>query len=191
MTVEQKERNAEARAEEGARWSQGMCRANAGDAEVYGELLHEIGVVLEKYVRRRFGDSDFVEDCVQECLLAIHRARASYDPSRSFRSWMFTIARHKVIDTLRRRAARGRYETSQGSGDEAAAPANGSRAALEAADALRALSPEYREALLLTKLEGRSVSEAAEQVGVSVSAMKSRVHRGIRQVRSVLESEAD
>jgi RNA polymerase sigma-70 factor (ECF subfamily) len=191
LTIERKERDAEGRAEESARWSQGMCRANAGDAEVYGELLHEIGVVLERYVRRRFGDTDFVEDCVQECLLAIHRARASYDPSRSFRSWMYTIVRHKVIDTLRRRAARGRYETSQGYGDEAAAPANGSGAALEAADALRALPPEYREALLLTKLEGRSVSEAAEQVGVSVSAMKSRVHRGIRQVRSVLESEAD
>jgi RNA polymerase sigma-70 factor (ECF subfamily) len=179
LTAEWKERGAEGRAQEDARWSQGMCRANAGDAEAYGELLHEIGVVLEKYVRRRFGDTDFVEDCVQECLLAIHRARASYDPSRSFRSWMFTIVRHKVIDTLRRRAARGKYETSQGPGDDAAAPANGSRAAFEAADALRALPSEYREALLLTKLEGRSVSEAAEQVGVSVSAMKSRVHRGI------------
>jgi RNA polymerase sigma-70 factor (ECF subfamily) len=190
LAIERKERDAEGRAEEDARWSQGMCRANAGDAEAYGELLHEIGVVLEKYVRRRFGDTDFVEDCVQECLLAIHRARASYDPSRSFRAWMFTIIRHKVIDTLRRRAARGRYETSQDGSDEAAAPANGSKAALEAAYALRALQPEYREALLLTKLEGRSVSEAAERVGVSVSAMRSRVHRGIRQVRSVLESEA-
>jgi RNA polymerase sigma-70 factor (ECF subfamily) len=191
LAFERTERDAEERAEENARWSQGMRHANAGDAEAYGELLHEIGAVLEKYVRRCFGDTDFVEDCVQECLLAIHRARASYDPSRSFRAWMFTIVRHKVIDTLRRRAARGKYETSQGGSDEAEAPANGSRAALEAADALRALQPEYREALLLTKLEGRSVSEAAEQAGVSVSAMKSRVHRGIRQVRSVLESEAD
>ena len=191
MAIERKERYAEGRAEEDARWSQGMCRANAGDAEAYGELLHEIGVVLEKYVRRRFGDTDFVEDCVQECLLAIHRARASYDPSRSFRAWMFTIVRHKVIDTLRRRSVRGRFETPQGGSDEVEAPANGSKAALEAAYALRALQPEYREALLLTKLEGRSVSEAAEQVGVSVSAMRSRVHRGIRQVRSVLESEAD
>jgi RNA polymerase sigma-70 factor (ECF subfamily) len=191
LAIERKELNAEARAEEGARWSQGMCRANAGDAEAYGALLDEIGVVLEKYIRRRFGDTDFVEDCVQECLLAIHRARASYDPSRSFRSWMFTIVRHKVIDTLRRRATRGRHETSQGRGDEVAAPENESGAALEAADALRALTPEYREALLLTKLEGRSVSEAADQVGVSVTAMKSRVHRAIRQVRSVLELEAD
>jgi RNA polymerase sigma-70 factor (ECF subfamily) len=191
MTIEHEKLGAAGRAEEGARWAQQMCRANAGNAEGYGELLHEIGGVLEKYVRRRFGDTDFVEDCVQECLLAIHRARASYDPSRSFRSWMFAIVRHKVIDTLRRRATRGRVEHPLDLGDEAAAPRNGSGAALEAADALRALAPEYREALVLTKLEGRSVSEAAEQVGVSVSAMKSRVHRGIRQVRSVLELEVD
>jgi RNA polymerase sigma-70 factor (ECF subfamily) len=190
LVVEREQRAAQGREEEDARWSQWMRRANAGDAEAYRELLQEIGGVLEQYLRRRFGDSDFVEDCVQECLLSIHRARASYDPSRSFRSWMFTIARHKALATLRRRGTRGRYETSEGGG-EAAAPATDPTASLQAAQALRALAPEYREALVLTKLEGRSLSEAAEQVGVSVTAMKSRVHRGIRQVRRLLEREGD
>jgi RNA polymerase sigma-70 factor (ECF subfamily) len=188
LVIEREQRDERGREEEDARWSQGMRRANAGDAEAYRELLQEIGGVLERYVRRRFGDSDFVEDCVQESLLSIHRARASYDPSRSFRTWMFTIVRHKVIDTLRRRGTRWRHETPEGGG-EGAAPAADPTAALQAAQALRALSPEYREALVLTKLEGRSVSEAAEQAGVSATAMKSRVHRGIHQVRHLLERE--
>jgi len=176
----EEEQIAEEREQESARWSQWMHRANAGDAQAYRDLLQEIGVVVERYLRRRFGASDFVEECVQECLLSIHRARASYDPSRSFRAWMFTIVRHKAIDTLRRRGTRARWETSEGDAGEAAAPANESAATLQ-----------VREALVLTKLEGRSLNEAAKHVGVSVTAMKSRVHRAIQQSRRLLEMEGD
>ena len=100
-----------------------MCRANAGDQDAYERLLTEIGGVMEIYLRRRFGDADLVEECVQECLLSIHRARASYDPSRPFRSWMFTIVRHKAIDLLRRRGTRQQHETAAPRGEEFAAPA--------------------------------------------------------------------
>jgi RNA polymerase sigma-70 factor (ECF subfamily) len=179
------------RAEEEARWSAWMCRANAGDRDAYERLLAEIGGVMERYLRRRFGSSDLVEECVQECLLSIHRARASYDPSRSFRSWMFAILRHKAIDLLRRRGTRQRHETAAPRGEEVAAPAVDPGTALEAAEALAAIRPEYRDALILTKLQGHSLAEAARLAGVSVTAMKSRVHRGIRDVRSLLEREED
>jgi len=187
----EEERIAEEREQESARWSQWMHRANGGDAQAYRDLLEEIGVVLERYLRRRFGANDFVEECVQECLLSIHRARASYDPSRSFRAWMFTIVRHKAIDILRRRGTRVRWETSEVGTGEAAAQSSESTASLQVAQVLRALPQEYREALILTKLEGRSLSEAAKQAGVSVTAMKSRVHRAIQQSRRLLELEGD
>jgi RNA polymerase sigma-70 factor (ECF subfamily) len=177
------------RAEDETRWSAWMCRANAGDRDAYERLLGEIGGVMERYLRRRFGDSDLVEECVQECLLSIHRARASYDPSRPFRSWMFAIVRHKVIDLLRRRGTRQRYESPAPRGEEAAGAAVDPGATLEAAEALAAIRPEYREALILTKLQGHSLADAAALAGVSLTAMKSRVHRGIREVRSLLERE--
>lgn len=181
----------EGRAEEEARWSAWMCRANAGDRDAYERLLAEVGDVMERYLWRRFGDSDLAEECVQECLLSIHRARASYDPSRPFRSWMFAIVRHKAIDLLRRRGTRQRHETATPRGEEFAAAAVDPGTALQAADALAAIRPEHREALILTKLQGYSLAEAASLAGVSVTAMKSRVHRGIREVRSLLEREAD
>jgi RNA polymerase sigma-70 factor (ECF subfamily) len=180
-----------ARVEEEARWSEWMVRANAGDAEAYAELLGEVGGVMEQYLRRRFGESDFIEDCVQECLLAIHRARASYDPARQFRPWMFTIVRHKAIDMLRRRGTRDRHVAEERGSDEALAPNADPAVALQAAEALRGLAPEHREALLMTKLEGHSLDEAARRAGVSVTAMKSRVHRGIKQVRRLLAQEED
>jgi RNA polymerase sigma-70 factor (ECF subfamily) len=189
---EQRERPGVARTEEEARWSEWMARANAGDVEAYTKLLGEIGGAMERYLRRRFGESDFIEDCVQECLLAIHRARATYDPARRFQPWMFTIVRHKAIDMLRRRGARYRHEAREGSGEEPAAPlADDPTITLQAAEALRGLAPEYRSALLMTKLEGHSLDEAARRAGVSVTAMKSRVHRGIKQVRHLLAQEED
>jgi RNA polymerase sigma-70 factor (ECF subfamily) len=104
---------------------------------------------------------------------------------------MFAIVRHKAIDLLRRRGTRQRHETAAPRGEEAAAPAVDPGTALEAAEALTAIRPEYRDALILTKLQGHSLAEAARLTGVSVTAMKSRVHRGIREVRSLLAREDD
>jgi len=188
--VEGGERSAAERAESEARWSAWMGRALAGDADAYRRLLEEIAPVMEQYLRRRFGASDFVEDCVQECLLSIHRARASYDPRRPFRPWMFAIVRHKAIDLLRSRGTRRRHEAPE-AGSEPAAPAADPTAALEAAQVLGALDAKYRDALVLTKLQGHSLAEAAERLGVSVTALKSRVHRGIREARRLLAREED
>jgi RNA polymerase sigma-70 factor (ECF subfamily) len=168
-----------------------MRRANAGDAEAYSKLLQEIGAAMEGYIRHRFGHGDFVEDCVQECLLAIHRARESYDPRRRFRPWMFAIVRHKAIDMLRRGGTRLRHEAPEAEGAEQAAPAVEPSAALQTAEVLNALEPAYRDALILTRLRGHSLAEAAREVGVSPTAMKSRVHRALRQVQRMLEREED
>jgi RNA polymerase sigma-70 factor (ECF subfamily) len=170
------------------RWAESMRLAHRGDAEAYGRLLEEIAVVMERYLRRRFGESDFVEDCVQESLLAIHRARDS-DPRRSFRAWMFAILRHKAIDLLRRRGTRERHEAPAEAGAGVAHAAD-PEAGLQAAELLGELSPEHGEALLLTKLHGHTLAEAAQLAGVSPTAMKSRVHRGLKQLRVLLEREA-
>jgi RNA polymerase sigma-70 factor (ECF subfamily) len=104
---------------------------------------------------------------------------------------MFTIVRHKAIDMLRRRDIRERHVAFGTGRDEPPAPPVDATAALQAAEMLHALTPKYRDALVMTKLEGRSLDEAARRAGVSVTAMKSRVHRGIKQVRELMAREAD
>lgn len=167
-----------------------MRAAHEGDAAAYRRLLEEIGPVMQRYLERRFGRHDFIEDCVQECLLSIHRARESYDPRRGFRAWMFAIVRHKAIDLLRRRGTRERHETRA---DEAVEQARAAipepTVALEAGRLLTALDPKQREAVVLTKLEGRSFAEAASRLGVSPGAVKTRVHRGLRRMRALLAEE--
>jgi RNA polymerase sigma-70 factor, ECF subfamily len=177
------------RSAEEQRWSAWMTRARGGDREAYAELMTELADVIGAYLRARFGaarDSDFLEDCVQEALLALHRVRHTWDPRLPFRPWMFAIVRHKVIDLLRRRAVR-RSEPVRADewADRERDPSHG----LDGARLLAALEPSYREALVLTKLEGYSLEEAAARAGVSTSAMKSRVHRAIQMVQRSLREE--
>lgn len=177
------------RSEEEQRWSAWMARARGGDREAYAKLMAELADAIESYLRARFGavrESDFLEDCVQEALLALHRVRHTWDARLPFRPWMFAIVRHKVIDLLRRRAVR-RSEPLDA--DERADRERDPSHRLDGARLLAALEPSHREALVLTKLEGYSLEEAAARAGISTSAMKSRVHRAIQLVQRRLREE--
>jgi RNA polymerase sigma-70 factor (ECF subfamily) len=173
------------------RWSALMVNAQAGDAESYRQLLGELRDVIESYLTRRFGNREWVDDCVQESLLALHRARRTYDPRRRFWPWMVTIVKHKAVDLLRRGAVRARNEivSDDALGRAATSPGSRNDSALDTERILGWLNAEYRQALVLTKLEGHSIEEAATMAGVSPSAMKTRVHRAIRLVQRRLEKE--
>jgi RNA polymerase sigma-70 factor (ECF subfamily) len=177
------------------RWSEWMAHAQVGDRFAYEKLMTELGRAIERFVRHRFGRGaagDLVEECVQESLLAIHRARHTYDPARSFRPWFLTIVRHKAIDILRRDGVRHDKFSPMPDPLPLEAPAIDPSFQMDATTVLARLKPEYRRALILTKLEGCSLEEAARQEGVSLSAMKTRVHRAIRTVQKhFLEQELD
>ena len=88
-------------------WAGWMRAANAGDEIAYRRLLEALAPLLRQVVRRGFTRSGFgncdVEDVVQETLLAIHLKRQTWDEGESITPWVTAIARHKLIDSLRRR----------------------------------------------------------------------------------------
>ena len=83
-------------------WAALMVRAQQGHEAEYRQLLGELAEAVYRYLLSRFGHHHFLEDCVQDILVAVHQARHTYDPQRRFRPWLFAIVRHKAIDTLRR-----------------------------------------------------------------------------------------
>lgn len=178
------------KADDERRWSEYMAAAHRGDTRLYERLLSELGSATQAYVRSKFGALSFTEDCVQECLLAIHNARHTYDPSRPFRPWFFAIVRNKTIDLLRRayaseRAVPGGLDATVEQVD------HGPETELETGEILARLKPQFRSALTLTKIFGYSVDEAARRSGISSTAMKSRVSRAIRAAESLLKEERD
>src|SRR5579871_4297557 len=91
-------------------WSQNMRAAIAGDEGTYRRLLEDIArsvraMARAAFARARVGDAD-IEDAVQETLLAIHLKRHTWDSRQPLAPWVYAIARHKIVDALRRRGRR-------------------------------------------------------------------------------------
>jgi len=173
-------------------WKNLMVSAQSGNETDYRQLLTELTDVIYNFLRSRFGNHHFIEDCVQETLIAIHLARHTYDQGRPFRPWMFAIVRHKAIDTLRKQNTRQKI-TSQYKGEQEILSQTNQQNETESeiikGRLLNSLSKEYREVLVLTKIIGFSVAETAEKLGISNSLVKVRVHRAIRKLGRMLEAE--
>lgn len=173
-------------------WADLMVSAQAGNESDYRRLLTELTGVIYGFLRNRFGNHDFIEDCVQEALIAIHQARHTYDRNRPFRPWFFAIVRNKAIDTLRKRNTRERMVSQyQGEHEILSQVSQDSEVESEIIKGrlLDALSKDYRDVLILTKIIGFSVAETAEKLGISKSLVKVRVHRAIRKLSHLLEAD--
>jgi RNA polymerase sigma-70 factor (ECF subfamily) len=181
-------------AERGARWREWMASAQRGDSIAYERLLGELLPFVRAVVRARIGDDPNAEDVVQDVLLAIHTARHTFQAGRELEPWVRTIARNAVIDSVRRRA-RQRARSSdveadslpENSGERASAEAQPLPRAMERA--LEQLPNVQREAVVLLKIEGLSVVEAAQRANTTPGALKLRAHRGYRLLRDLLGRE--
>lgn len=164
--------------------------AQSGDDAAYHQSLVLIAARLRGYLRRRLqGMPDDVEDLVQETLLALHLQRGTYDPAVPVTAWVFAIARHKLVDLWRRRGRREDLHDDLDSVDESGLVAvqQDGEAQRDLGKLLLDLPQAQRQAILLTKVEGLSVAEASERTGVSVSALKVQVHRGLKRLAQMVK----
>lgn len=160
-----------------------MKRAQTGDARAYSELLRQLVPFLRAYVGRRIGGSADVEDVVQEILICLHKARHSYDPSRPFEPWVAAIARYRVLDHQRRARINRIREL------DVTFAASGSNmeemiAQRDLEHAISVLPKGQRTAVQLLKLRQLTLKEAAVISGMTPSALKVAVHRGLKKLRT-------
>lgn len=175
------------------RWSELMVSAQAGNETDYRQLLTELTDVIYGFLRSRFGNHHYIDDCVQETLIAIHQARHTYDQQRPFRPWLFAIVRHKVIDILRKQQTRQKVtERYQGEQQTLSQTKQHNEAEHDIFKGrlLELLSDQHREVLVLTKFIGFSVAETAEKLGISQSLVKVRVHRAIHKLKQTMETDS-
>jgi len=163
-----------------------MARAQQGDEEAYRALLLDVRPALLRTLRRHAEDAGDLEDLVQEVLLALHRARHSYDATRPFEPWLFAVARYEAWAHVKRRRKRRRCEVLEDEPAAYAAAEPASPAALERA--LARLKPAQRAAIRMLKVEGLSMQAAAARSGTTVGAMRVRAHRAYRALRALLRS---
>ena len=166
-----------------------MVRGLAGDSAAYRAFLKDLSAHLRAFLRRRLARlPDDVEDLVQETLLAVHNQRHTYETDQPLTAWVHAIARYKLVDLLRRRA--GREAMNDPLDDELAVFASSDTEAADArrdvAKLLQRLPERQRLPIQYMKLEGLSVIEAARATGMSESAVKVGVHRGLKALAAMI-----
>ena len=148
---------------------------------------------LRRYARALLRDVDAADDLVQDCLERALKRIENWRTGDSPRRWLFTIMHHLFVDQARsrkRRAGAGMVTLEEGEALASPSVSGGGLAALEIMEALQAIAPERRAALLMVAVEGFSYAEAAQVLGVPAGTLMSRIARGRDELRALLDDGA-
>jgi RNA polymerase sigma-70 factor (ECF subfamily) len=170
-----------------------MLRAQQGEDEAYAELLVLLTAATRSYVRSRLGRLvPWIDDAVQETLVAVHHARHTFDGRRPFAPWFYAIARNRFVDVLRREQRRGRHEVTGAVWPELASAQDDSSPRVDMAavrQALASLPPRQREVVEAIKLRDESVRDIAARLDITMTSVKVTAHRGYRTLRRLLGAD--
>ena len=172
-----------------------LADARAGDKQALEALLERHQPQVYRFGMKMCRDPEDAKDVLQDTLLAMARNVRDFRGASSISTWLYTIARSFCIKKRRRSkfapdqersleteaAGETKHLAAEGGTPDEALAGRQLERALE--QAIAALDPMYREVLILRDVEGLSASEVAEVVGVSVQAVKSRLHRARLSVR--------
>ena len=173
-----------------------LARARAGDREALEALLAQHQPQIYRFGLKMCRDPEDAKDVLQDTLFAMARGVHDFRGASSVSTWLYTIARRFCIKKRRRSKFAPARERSLDSdagleasqlADPAKAPDEalaGQQVEMALEQAIGALEPIYREVLLLRDVEGLTAPEVAEVLGVSVQAVKSRLHRARLSVRA-------
>jgi RNA polymerase sigma-70 factor (ECF subfamily) len=164
-----------------------MKRARGGDEHAYRQLLGDVAVWLRGVARRGLRRAGLgledSEDIVQETLLAMHLKRDSWDEELPIEPWLHAIARHKLIDHLRRRGFRQHLDIEDYAETLAAAGEVADRASsLDAHQMLSCLPDRQRRIVEAISIEGFSARAVGTQLGMSEGAVRVALHRALRRL---------
>ncbi|MBS7803330.1 sigma-70 family RNA polymerase sigma factor [Rhizobiales bacterium TNE-4] len=175
------------------RLSAWMRAASRGDQEAYRNFLSALLPVLRQTALRSLSRAGASvadsEDVVQEIMLAIHLRRHTWDESTTIMPWVYGIARHKMIDVLRRRGRRFEVPLD---GFEEIVEAPAAAEALSERDIIRflgRLGNGQRKVVLAVSVEGLSIRDAAKRLGITEGAARVTLHRGLKTLARIYGSE--
>ena len=147
------------------------------------ERMPRIRAFIGRHVRSR-ADAD---DLVQETVLKAFRARRSLRNEQRLEAWLYRVARRMVSDYYRRRRSHSEFADTDDASGETVTDSVTAAVARAALCYLGTLPYEYQAAVRMADYQGLPHAEVARQLGISVSAAKSRVRRGKKRIRELME----
>ena len=175
-----------------------MRRYCAGESNAFNELYSALSPALFGYLMKMSGNRSLAEDLLQQTFMKVHRSRASYVEGADPSPWIYAIAHRTFIDAVRKQKRAKVKLTFDGELRPQAAHITGQdidnvevgpdpEVVEQAMTALSELPELQRQAVVLVKLQGKSIQDAAEIAGTTPGAMKVRAHRGYSALRRVFE----
>lgn len=170
-----------------------MLNYSGGDAQAFESLYQRHKGPLYRFILRQSGQ-DFADELYQDIWLKVINTRTSYQVKATFKTWLYHIARNRIIDHYRRQNLRAVNENTDDlasiSGAENVQPENRLEANNQHAllmIAIAELPQDQKEAFLLKQEAGLGIEEIAKTTGVSYEAAKSRLRYAIKKLRQQLE----
>ena len=175
-----------------------MLDVKAGDDQSFDQLLHKYRSPLVNFLGRMVHDRATAEDLAQEVFLRVYRARRQYTPSAKFTTWLFRIATHLALNSLRDgKNERGQERLDDRCEDLPVRQVSDKRPTIEASllydarleevrKAIRALPDKQRAAVLMHKYEEMEYTQIARVLNCSESAVKSLLFRAYETLRARL-----
>jgi len=155
--------------------------ARRGDEQALTRLLAVCQPDLRRYARRNCATED-VEEAVQDALLILYRRVGALRTIATFSGWLFQIVKRACLRRLQRRKTTSFDEEI---GSQLRDPTD-MESRLDLSRSIVALPEIYRDVVILRDVKGLSAEEAATEIGTSVEAVKSRLHRGRYLIRQSL-----
>lgn len=172
------------------------------DRSAFDAIMHRYDAELHEFLRRYLGNAESADDVFQATFLKIYVNRLHFEDGRSFRPWLYTVAKNQAIDSQRRGQARRTVSLDQqfepdddsgslcgllsAAGDSAADVAEQHESEERVREAINGLSPPLKEALLLVYFHGMKYDQAASVMKIPVGTVKSRLRSAILKLAGAL-----
>ncbi|HEY3120347.1 MAG TPA: sigma-70 family RNA polymerase sigma factor [Vicinamibacteria bacterium] len=167
-----------------------------GDASAFDTLLGRWDVKIRGAIYRLVGPNEDVRDLCQETFLKAYRGLGGFKKEARFSSWLYQIAVNACRDRQRRRRGRTLVSLDELDASDLRLPAASAIEVVESRDlsrlvaaAVEALPPEQREVIVLKEYEGLTFLEIADALDLPISTVKTRLYRGLGQLRQRLERQ--
>ncbi|MBN4927494.1 RNA polymerase sigma factor SigM [Hoyosella rhizosphaerae] len=153
----------------------------SGDTQAFSELVRRHQRYLWRVAKRTCYSAEDAADALQEALLSAHRMAESFRADAAVRSWLHRIVVNACLDRMRRNRVRATVPLEPAVADHVAVFEDAiemNDVAFDVEEALRLLPEDQRQAIVAVDIEGYSVTDAAELLGVPTGTIKSRCSRG-------------
>ncbi len=171
-----------------------MAKSQMGDKLAYAQLLAHVQSMAQRYVISRLSNHADAHDVVQEMLLSVHKARATYDVNKPFYPWMYAIINYRLHDYFRRHYRKRDREApeldSDKVDDSATNPEQWANDKQLTTKLLLSLNAKQRQIVEMLYVQGNSAQEVSKALNLSISDVRVTAHRALKELKQKAEKVA-